>query len=95
MVAATASRAQVNMVSAVEQRGRLHFQVTEGSFTAACFVEFCCRLLADDGGPVFLVVATPASTGDGRHRLHSGQGGAAAAVLPARLHPKLNPDEWV
>lgn len=44
------------MVSAVEQRGRLHFQVTEGSFTAACFVEFCCRLLADDGGPVFLVV---------------------------------------
>lgn len=56
VVAATASRARVNMVSAVKQRGRLHFQVTEGPFTAACFVEFCCRLLADDGGPVFLVV---------------------------------------
>src|SRR5512135_1338405 len=96
VVAATASRAWVNMVSAVEQRGRLHFQVTEGSFAAAAFVEFCRMLLADDGGPVFLIVDNSrihhaktvtdyVEATEGRLRLY---------FLPAYA-PELNPDEWV
>lgn len=91
---ATVSRSRVNMVFAIEQRGRLHFQVAEGSFTAACFVGFCRMLLADDGGTVFLVVDNSRThrakavseyveATDGRLRLF---------FLPA-YSPQLNPDE--
>jgi transposase len=96
VVKATGARHSLNMISAVTAQGLLRFSTYTGSFTAARFIEFCKKLLADTDGPVYLVVdghpthkaklvkAFVAST-DGRLKLF---------VLPA-YSPQLNPDEWV
>ena len=96
VVAATASKSRVNMVSAVEQRGRLHFQITEGSLNTTSFIEFCRLLLADDGGTVFLIVDNS--------RVHHAKavseyvdtaGGKLRLFFLPTYAPELNPDEWV
>src|SRR5512146_1701766 len=91
VVEATVSRSRVNMVSAIEQRGRLHLPVAEGSFTAACFVGFCRMLLADDGGTVFLVVDNSRTHRAKAVSVRGGNGRKAAAVLPARLLSPVEP----
>jgi transposase len=96
IVKATGARHSINMISAVSAQGLLRFSVFHGSCTAAVFIGFCKKLIADTDGPVYLIVdghpthkakATKdfvAST-DGRLKLF---------VLPA-YSPQLNPDEWV
>jgi transposase len=95
VVKATGARHGLNMISAVTAQGLLRFSPFTGGFTAARFIEFCKKLLADTD-PVYLVVdGHPAhrakavtefvASTDGRLRLF---------VLPA-YSPQLNPDEWV
>jgi len=67
-----------------------------GSFTAARFIEFCRKLLADSDRPVYLIV-----DGHPTHRskavkqfVDSTDGRLRLFVLPA-YSPQLNPDEWV
>jgi hypothetical protein len=43
----------VNMISAMSAEGLLRFGVFTGSFTAATFIGFCRRLLADTACPVY------------------------------------------
>ena len=96
MVKATGARHSVNMISAVTAQGLLRFSTYSGSFTAARFIEFCRKLIADTSGPVYLVV-------DG-HPTHKAKvvkefvastlGRLKLFVLPA-YSPQLNPDEWV
>lgn len=96
VVKSTGRRASVNMLSAISAQGGLHFMLHEGGVNATVFVEFCRRLLHDDGGIVFLILdnlsihkATEVrqflATTDGRLRLF---------FLPP-YSPELNADEWV
>jgi transposase len=93
---ATAQKSRVNMVSAIEQRGRIHFEVSEGSFNSDSFIGFCRKLLADDGGKVFLIVDNS--------RIHHAKavfdyvgttGGQLKLFFLPTYAPELNPDEWV
>lgn len=96
VVEATASKSRVNMVSAIEQRGRLHFQVSEDSFNAQAFIRFCESLLADDGGKVFLIVDN-SRTHHARvvqDYVTGTRGRLTLFFLPA-YSPELNPDEQV
>jgi transposase len=96
VVASTGKRHAVNMLSAVTAQGGLHFMLHEGKVDSSVFIEFCRRLLADDGGTVFLIVDN--------HSIHlSNETRAFVASTDGRLRlfflptysPELNPDEWV
>jgi transposase len=96
VVKATGARHSLNMISAVTAQGLLRFSTYTGSFTAARFIEFCRKLLADTDGPVYLVV-----DGHPTHKAKAVKDFVAATegrlkliVLPA-YSPQLNPDEWV
>jgi transposase len=96
VVKATGARHSLNMISAVTAQGLLRFSTYTGSFTAARFIEFARKLLADADGPVYLVV-----DGHPTHRakivtqfVASTEGRLRLFVLPA-YSPQLNPDEWV
>jgi transposase len=96
VVKSTGARHSVNLVSAVTSDGRLRFAAYEGKFTSAEFIDFCKRLLADSGGPVYLVV-----DGHPTHRakkvrefVASTEGMLRIFTLPG-YSPELNPDEWV
>ena len=56
VVKATGARHRMNMISAVTAQGLLRFSTYTGSLTAARFIEFCRKLIADTEGPVYLVV---------------------------------------
>lgn len=96
VVKATGARHSLNMISAVTAQGLLRFSTYTGSFTAARFIEFCKKLLADTDGPVYLIV-----DGHPTHRakivkefVASTDGALTLFTLPA-YSPQLNPDEWV
>ena len=96
VVKATGARHSLSMVSAVTAQGLLRFSTYTGSFTAALFIDFCRKLLADTHGPVYLVV-----DGHPTHKakivkrfVASTDGRLKLFVLPA-YSPQLNPDEWV
>jgi transposase len=96
VVKATGARHSVNMISAVTTQGLLRCAVFTGSCTAAVFIDFCQRLLADTSGPVYLIV-----DGHPTHKakatkdfVASTQGRLKLFTLPA-YSPQLNPDEWV
>ena len=56
VVKATGARHSLNMISAVTAQGLLRFSTFTGSFTAARFIDFARKLMADTDGPVYLVV---------------------------------------
>jgi transposase len=56
VVTATGERHRVNMISAVSPRGQLHVEVLTENMNAQRFIDFCEKLLADAGTPVFLIV---------------------------------------
>lgn len=96
VVDATGDRVSVSMVSAIGMRGDLHFEALTGSIDSAVFIEFLKKLMADDGGPVFLILDNS--------RVHksklvksfveSTEGRLTLFFLPP-YSPQLNPDEWV
>ena len=89
---ATGARHRLNMISAVTAQGLLRFATYTGSFTAARFIEFCRKLIADTDGPVYLVV-----DGHPTHRSKlvkefvASTDGALQAVRAARLLPTAQP----
>lgn len=92
----TASKFRVNMISAVEQRGTLHFDV----FTETCdrhqFIKFCEKLLADDGGTVFLIVDNSSiHRNDDVRQWVNTQGDRFKIFFLPTYSPTLNPDEWI
>lgn len=96
VVNSTGARYSVNLISAVSAQGGLHFLLQEGRATAAVFSDFCGKLLADDGGIVFLIVDN--------HSIHTANivkefvastaGRLRLFYLPPYA-PDTNPDEWV
>lgn len=96
LIVVSGNRFGCNMISAITNRGKLHFMVFRGRFTAPVFLKFLQRLVRQVGRLLFLIV-------DG-HPVHR-----AAAVrdwldqnharirlffLPA-YSPELNPDEYL
>lgn len=76
----------VKIVSAVDQRGELSFQVHEGSMDAQRFIEFLKSIFHDFDTPIFLVV-----DGSSAHRakivkeFRRGHGRAVGVIFPAAL----------
>ena len=91
----TGARFSVNMISAVTATGSFAFDIVEGKLNAEKFIEFCDKLLADTGRPVFLVV-----DGHPVHRSRAVKDYVAATEGRLRLFqlpsysPELNLDEW-
>ena len=92
VVKATGARHSLNMISAVTAQGLLRFSTYTGSFTAARFIEFCRKLLADSRAAGLpgrrRPPHPPQQSGEAVRRLHRR---AAAAVRAARLLPAAQP----
>jgi len=97
VVHGTGDRKSVQMLSAISAQGKIHFMLQNGgSVDSKVFIEFCRKLLHDDGGKVFLIVDNVkyhdskavrqfAAETEGRLRIF---------FLPPYA-PDTNPDEWV
>ena len=96
MVTATGERTSVNMIWAISPRVQLHFDLFEGSMTAARFIVFCEKLLHDCATPVFLIVdgSTAHTANIVKDYVASTEGRLQFFFLPP-YSPELNPDEWV
>ena len=94
VVAGTGQRFSASVISAISNRGRLHFMVFTGRFDAKLFIAFLKRLIRQVGRKVFLIV-------DG-HPVHRARAikdwlaqhadEIALFYLPP-YSPELNPDE--
>lgn len=86
----------ISMISAVSPRGELHFQINEDGTRKEEFLEFCKKLVADVGRPVFLIL----DNGPIHHStilkeyVEKSEGMLTIFFLPP-YSPDLNPDEWV
>jgi transposase len=95
VVRTTGARFSVNMISAVTATGSFTFDIIEGKLNTEKFIEFCDKLLADTGRPVFLIV-----DGHPVHRARAVKDYVASTEGRLRLFqlpsysPELNPDEW-
>lgn len=96
VVMATGERKSVNMISAVNAQGQLHFELFTGSMNAAGFIEFCKKLVHDCSTPVFLIVDNSSvhTAKAVKEYVASTQGRLNIFFLPP-YSPELNPDEWV
>lgn len=96
IVKATGARFGLNVISAVSNRGKLRFMITEGTVGAAQFIEFLKRLLVGAANPVFLIV-----DGHPAHRSKMVKEFVAQSCGELELYnlpaysPELNPDELV
>jgi transposase len=96
VVRTTGSKASVGMISAVNARGELKFQILDTRLNADTFIGFLELLLAEVDRPIFLVLDNYSV-----HRSHKVRDFAAAKPERLRLFflpaysPELNPDEWV
>jgi len=96
VVEATGERKSVNMISAISGRGELHFDLFQGSMTAAGFIEFCERLLDDCPTPVFLIVdGSSTHTAKVVKEYVARTAGRLSLFFLPPYSPDLNPDEWV
>jgi transposase len=96
IVQGTGSRLSVNMFSAVNTRGKLHFSFFEGNLNSAVFIECLKKLLADIEGKIFLIIdgASAHRSAETREFVKSTKGRLRIFFLPP-YSPELNPDEWV
>jgi transposase len=96
IVRGTGKRLSVNMISAVNTRGKLHFSFVDGTLNSAAFIDYLTKLLHDVPGKIFLIL-------DGHSAHRSAETKAFVKTTKGRLNlfflppysPQLNPDEWV
>ena len=96
VVQSTGARYRLNMLSAVNRRGRMRFMLEERGLNADVVCRFLDRLMAGSSKPVFLIW-----DGHPMHRsrkvaetVQSYEGKLRVYVLPG-YSPELNPDEGV
>lgn len=96
VVEATGDRKSVSMLSAVAPSGEIHFDLVIGTVDSAVFIDFCRKLLDDDGGPVFLVLDNSRvhTSKAVKEFIATTEGKLRLFFLPP-YSPQLNPDEWV
>ena len=96
VVSSTGARFGANLISAISAQGQLRFMLTKGRVTAAVFIEFLRRLLANVATPIFVVVdGHPTHRAKSVARFVSAQEGKLALFLLPPYSPELNPDELV
>ena len=96
IVRTTGARHRLNMLSAITTTGTLRFMIRQGSVGAKVFIDFCKRLLADTGGPVYLIVdGHPAHRAKATTEFVASTGGRLKLFFLPGYSPELNPDEWV
>jgi transposase len=97
VVSRTGDRKSVLMLSAVSAQGKLHFMLQQGgSVDSKVFIEFCRKLLHDDGGKVFLIVDGVKYHGSKAVReFVAGTDGKIRIFYLPPYAPDTNPDEWV
>ena len=86
----------VNMISAVNNRGKLHFMIYKGGINAEKFIQFLKRLARTRRGKIFLVVDNlPAhKTNKVKNWIDENKGKVQLFYLPV-YSPELNPDEYL
>ena len=96
VIAGTGRRFSCNMISALTNRGNLHFMVFTGSFTVAVYLKFLRRLIRQAKRKVILIM-----DGHPVHKAKRVQAWLAVRsdqieqhLLPA-YSPELNPDEYL
>jgi transposase len=96
VVTGTGKTRSISMVSAVSPRGELLFDVQQEGIRKEEFLEFCKKLVAEAGRPVYLIVDNSQV-----HRskilkefVQQSNGMLTVFFLPP-YSPDLNPDEWV
>jgi transposase len=95
VVPAAGRRFSTNVISAISNRGRLHFRVFTSSFTGELFIDFLRRLCRQLGGrKLYLIVDGHPVHRSGKVRawLRAHQDELALFYLPP-YSPELNPDE--
>lgn len=96
VVAVSAERARVNVLSAISPRGRLWFRCFRGTLTAVRFVEFLRALLRDVRGEIFLILDRhPAHVAALTRRFVQAHAARLHVFFLPRYAPDLNPDEHV
>lgn len=96
VVTGTGKTRSISMVSAVSPRGELLFDVQQAGIKKEEFLEFCKKLIAEAGRPVYLIVDNSQV-----HRskilkefIQQSDGMLTVFFLPP-YSPDLNADEWV
>ena len=96
VVTGTGKTRSISMVSAVSPRGELLFEVQQAGIKKEDFLEFCKKVIAEAGRPVYLIVDNSQV-----HRskilkefVQQSNGMLTVFFLPP-YSPDLNPDEWV
>ena len=86
----------VNMISAVNNRGKLHFMIYKGGINSDKFIKFLKRLVSSSRGNIFLIIDNlPAhKTNKVRTWLSDNNGKIQLFYLPV-YSPELNPDEYL
>lgn len=96
VVSATGQRKTVSMLSAITTTGALHFDLVLGTVDSTVFIDFCRKLLTDDGGKVFLIVdRSPVHTSATTTTFVQSTHGQLELFFLPPYSPELNPDEWV
>lgn len=91
----TGQRFGCNMISALNNRGALAFQVFEGRFVTQTFIDFLRRMLRHGGGRkiVLIVDGHPVHKAVAVKRWIADQAGAITLHFLPGYAPELNPDE--
>jgi transposase len=96
IVIGTGSRLSVNMFSAINTRGKLHFSFFDGNLDSKAFIECLKKLLADIEGKIFLIIdGAPAHRSAETAKFVKSTKGRLKLFLLPGYSPHLNPDEWV
>lgn len=96
IIKTSGKREKVNVISAINNQGKLRFMLYENSFTSAVFIDFLKRLMHKQELPVSLIVDGHTShfTAAVKEYVASTNGKLKIYQLPA-YSPELNPDELV
>lgn len=96
LIKTSGKREKVNVISAINNKGKLRFMVYEKSFNGSVFIEFLKRLMHNQTEPVTLIVNGHRShfTKEVKAYVASTNGQLKIYQLPP-YSPELNPDELV
>ena len=96
IIKTSGKREKVNVISAINNKGKLRFMLYENGFNSAVFVQFLKRLLHNQKSPVTLIVDGHKShfTKDVKQYITTTKGKLKLYQLPP-YSPELNPDELV
>lgn len=96
IIRTSGKREKVNVISAINNKGKLRFMLYESSFNSAVFIQFLKRLMHKQKSPVTLIVDGHKShfTNEVKQYLATTKGKLKIYQLPP-YSPELNPDELV